>query len=88
LSNVSQVDIANQIVDFVISSKAPYGYDASTLPKDSSLVGLGILDSYGVIEIIDFLEDTWSVTIYDEEVTTELLGSINKMSALVYSKIE
>ncbi len=86
--NVSQADIANQIVDFVISSKAPYGHDAATLPKDTSLVSLGILDSYGVIEIIEFLEDTWSISILDEEVTTELMGSINKMSALVYSKIE
>lgn len=88
MSNVSQANIANQIVDFVMKNKAPHGYDSSTLPRDSSLVGLGILDSYGVIEIIEFLEETWSISILDEEVTTELMGSINKMASLVYSKVE
>lgn len=87
MGHQNQVEIANQIIDFVIKNKAPHGYDALTLPKDTSLVSLGILDSYGVIEIIEFLEDTWGIAILDEEVTTELMGSINKMAALVHSKI-
>lgn len=87
MANISQTDITNQIIDFVIKNKAPHGYDALSLPKDSSLVSLGILDSYGVIEIVEFLEDTWGISILDEEVTTELMGSINKMAALVFSKL-
>lgn len=87
MGNISQPDITNQIIDFVIKNKAPHGYDALSLPKDSSLVSLGILDSYGVIEIVEFLEDTWGISILDEEVTTELMGSINKMAALVFSKL-
>lgn len=87
MGNISQTDITNQIIDFVIKNKAPHGYDALSLPKDSSLVSLGILDSYGVIEIVEFLEDTWGISILDEEVTTELMGSINKMAALVFSKL-
>ena len=87
MSDRSQIDITNQIIDFVIKNKAPHGYDSSSLPKDMSLVSLGILDSYGVIEIVEFLEETWGITILDEEVTTELMGSINKMAALVASKL-
>lgn len=85
--DVTKSDIANKISEFVIQNKAPYGYDISSLPRDSSLVSLGVLDSYGVIEIIEFLEETWHISILDEEVTTDLMGSINKMAALVHSKI-
>lgn len=88
MSNAVQNEIVNIIADFVIKNKAPHGYDADSLPKDSSLVSLGILDSYGVIEIVEFLEDTWGISIMDDEVTTELMGSINKMAKLVHSKIE
>ena len=88
MGDFGELEIANRIAEFVIINKAPQGYEVSNLPRDSSLVSLGILDSYGVIEIVEFLENTWGISILDEEVTTELMGSINKMAKLVHSKLE
>ncbi len=88
MGDIGELEIANRITEFVIINKAPQGYEVSNLPQDSSLVSLGILDSYGVIEIVEFLENTWGISILDEEVTTELMGSINKMAKLVHSKLE
>ncbi len=56
------------------------------LPLDESLVELGYMDSFGVIDIVTFLEGTYSIQIMDEEITKEKFGSINKMAGLVFLK--
>lgn len=78
-------DVCQAIVDHVLSHFVS-SYDRETLPRDQSLVELGVIDSYGVVELVAFLEDTWSVTVADEEITREKMGSIDKMAALVVGK--
>ena len=56
------------------------------IPYDDSLVELGYVDSFGVIDIVTFLEGTYNIQILDEEITKEKFGSINKMIALILSK--
>ena len=45
------------------------------------------MDSFGVIDIVTFLEGNYSIKIKDEEITKERFGSINKMAKLVREKI-
>jgi acyl carrier protein len=74
--------IVDHLIDFVLSSY-PTKYDIETLPRDESLVELGVLDSAGVIEMILFMETTWRIHIPDEDITRERMGSLNKMAALI-----
>ena len=64
----------------------PSVYGLETLPQEESLVELGVLDSYGVIELVEFIEETWSCRIEDEEISREKMGSIRKMAVLIASK--
>ncbi len=80
-------NIQSTIVSFVLSD-FPSDYTESTLPRDQSLVELGVVDSYGVVELVDFLEQTWSLVIEDSEITRETLGSIDKMATLVFRKVD
>jgi acyl carrier protein len=75
-------EIVDRLIDFVLSSY-PTEYSIETLPRDDSLVELGVLDSAGVIEMILFMETTWRIHIPDEDITRERMGSLNKMAALV-----
>lgn len=83
----AETQIANRIAAYVMESKAPPEYDIQTLPRDQSLIELGILDSFGVVELVEFLEETWSLTILDEDLTKERMGSIIKMSRMVAQKL-
>ena len=83
----NQENIRNAIVGYVLSD-FPSDYTESTLPRDQSLVELGVVDSYGVVELVDFLERTWSIVIEDSEITRETMGSIDKMASLVFRKVE
>ena len=52
----------------------------ASLPLDRSLMEAGIIDSYGAIDLVAFLETEFGITIADDEITTENLGSIYKMA--------
>lgn len=78
--------IRHAIINYIITDH-PSTYSAATLPLDQSMVELGILDSYGVVELVTFLEKNWSMTIADSEITREKMGSINKMTNFVLEKL-
>jgi acyl carrier protein len=60
--------------------------DASALGLDDSLLGRGIVDSTGMLEIIMFIEEQLGVTVKDEEMVPENLDSVSRIAAFVESK--
>jgi acyl carrier protein len=75
-------EITAAMVDYIVTQH-PSKFSAETLPRDESLLELEVLDSAGVIEFIVFAEKTWGIEISDEDITTERMGSLNRMTALV-----
>ncbi len=57
------------------------------IPNDKSLLSEGVLDSFGIVELVEFIESNWSITVEDNEFTLEKMGSVNKMVDLIESKI-
>jgi len=57
------------------------------IPLDTSLYEIGVLDSFGVVELVDFVETHWQIKILDSELTQEKFGGVNKMAALVAEKL-
>jgi acyl carrier protein len=77
--------IRETIVGYVLENHHS-AYDRDTLPRNQSLVEIGVIDSYGVVELISFLENKWGIQIEDDEITKENLGSIDKMAQFILSK--
>lgn len=78
--------IQETIVSYILENHISK-YTAETLPLDQSLFELDILDSMGIVELIAFIETTWSIVIEDTEITTEELGSISKIVTLINKKV-
>jgi acyl carrier protein len=57
------------------------------IPKNDSLVELGYIDSFGIIDLVTYFEKQWKIKIENEEITVEHFGSINKMIKLINQKI-
>jgi acyl carrier protein len=53
---------------------------------DDSLQETGIIDSTGVLELIAFLEETYRVSIADDEILPENLDSINRLVRFLEKK--
>ena len=58
--------------------------DASQLPNDdASLIDNDIIDSTGVLELVAFIEDTFSVEMADADIVPDNLDSVNRIAAFV-----
>ncbi len=75
-------EISSTLVDYILSQH-PSGFTTDTLPRNESLLEIGVLDSAAVIEFVVFVESTWDIEISDEDITKERMGSLSKMAALV-----
>ena len=58
------------------------------IPENESLLKLGYIDSFGLMELIEFIEKKFQVKINDNEITLESFGSLEKMSSLIKKKIK
>ncbi|WJH42102.1 acyl carrier protein [Aliirhizobium terrae] len=57
------------------------------LDNDQSLLESGVIDSTGVLEVIAFLEQTYGISVADEEIVPENLDSINNMTRYLAAKL-
>jgi acyl carrier protein len=61
--------------------------DARKLPAvGDSLIGKGILDSTGVLELIDYLEKAFGISVAEQETTPDNLDSIDNITRYVEKK--
>lgn len=57
------------------------------LKLDTDFFEKGIIDSTGVIEIVSFLEETFNVSVEDDELIPENLSSLNNIDAFLKKKL-
>ena len=60
---------------------------AESVGPETPLVKRGVLDSIELMQIVEFLEATYSIRIDDIEILPENLGSLALMAALVERKL-
>ena len=77
--------LQDQIRSFILENYL-FTNDAAALGLDDSLLGRGIVDSTGMLEIIFFIEEQLGVKVKDEEMIPDNLDSVSKISAFVASK--
>ena len=77
-------DFKATIKDFIIENFL-FGDDEG-LKDDVSFLEEGIIDSTGILELITFLEEDFSIEIDDEEMIPENLDSINNIIAFLNKK--
>lgn len=53
------------------------------LQNDDSFLEKGLIDSMGVLELVDFIESRYSFAISDDDLLPENLDSINRITAFV-----
>lgn len=57
------------------------------LKNDTSFLEEGIIDSTGVLELVDWLEEEFSISVEDDELIPENLDSVNLLSAYITKKM-
>jgi len=78
------MEIKEQVRAFVTSNF--FVSDPGTLEDNTSLLDRGIIDSTGVLEVIYFIEDTFSIKVEDSEMLPDNLDSIEKIANFIIAK--
>ena len=61
--------------------------DNGQLQDDTSFLEEGIVDSTGVLELVMFVEETFGITVKDEEIVPENFDSIERLAGYVRPRI-
>jgi acyl carrier protein len=60
--------------------------DADNLQDDTSFSEEGIIDSTGILELVTFLEETFDISVDDEELIPENLDSLSNIAEYLKRK--
>jgi acyl carrier protein len=78
------MELVTTIREFIIDNFL-FG-DAGDLVNDASLLDAGIIDSTGILELVAFLEEQFSIRIEDEEMIPENLDSVDHIFEFITRK--
>ncbi len=79
------MSIENQIREFVLNNYL-FTDDPTMLRDDESFMRKGIIDSTGVLEVIEFLRTEFDIRVEDDEMVPENLDSVRQLAAFVTRK--
>jgi len=79
---MSHVDTVRQ---FIIENFL-YGNDEK-IGEETSFLQSGIIDSTGILELVGFLENTFGITLEDDELVPENLDNLRSISRFIERKL-
>ena len=75
------------VLEQYISSKILKQPDRKINP-DEFLISSGMIDSFSLVDLALFVEDTFNVRIEDAELNAQTFNSLNQLAALIESRLE
>lgn len=79
------VQVRAELTEFIVANYL-FGDVARAPRDDDSLVEGGVIDSTGILELIEFLESQFKINVSDEETIPDNLGTISNLVAFVAAK--
>ncbi len=79
------MDNSSKVREFVVENFL-FG-DGGVLKEDTSFMEEGIIDSTGILELVFFLEETFSISIEDDELVPENMDSLQNISRFIDRKL-
>ena len=80
------LDVMHEIRSYICGTML-VGLSDNTIEPDESLVERGVVDSTGVLELVEFLQERFGIEVHDQEITTENLDTLNAMTSYVQRKL-
>ena len=77
-------EIVNKLLDYITEN---FLVERTEIVLDRSLLDEGIVDSTGLVELIVFIEEEFSISVGEEKMTKENLGSVLKIVNFIEREI-
>ena len=80
------MNVEAEIRNFILENFL-FDQNEDELENDASFLDEGIIDSTGILELVAFIEETYSIHVEDEELIPENLDSVNKVVSFIEKKL-
>ncbi len=77
--------IKSDVRQFIVRSFL-FGDESTQFADSASLLQSNLIDSTGILELVQFIEETYSVIVADEEMIPENLDSLDNIERYVVAK--
>jgi acyl carrier protein len=77
--------VANKIREY-LSQNFLFSDDGFAYEDDASFLELGIIDSFGFMELLHWVEQEFSISVADDELVPDNFDSVRKLSSFVLGK--
>ncbi len=77
-----------QLLRIFILENYLFTEDQTELDNEQSFLDSGILDSMGILELINFLDESFSISVKGSEMIPDNLDSINKLLVFLEKKTD
>ena len=81
---ITQVETKSKIKNYIISETLS---DSKAISDDTLIFEAGILDSMGLLFLIEFLKEEFNVCVNDEELLPENFQSVNTIMKFIEDKL-
>ena len=78
-------EVGNTVSKFI--SKTFLFDEGKLVGENVSLLGTGVIDSTGVLELISFLESTYNIKFEDDELVAENFDTLERIKNFISNKI-
>lgn len=85
MGNAQTLTVSDILLTFIRENFIT-GRNKTEISPEESLIDSGIIDSTGILELVMFLEEKYSITVEDEELIPENLDSINNLIKFLEKK--
>ncbi len=79
------MDNSSKVREFIVENFL-FG-DGEVLKEDTSFMEEGIIDSTGILELVFFLEETFSISVEDDELVPENMDSLRSIAGFIDRKL-
>ena len=75
----------DKVRDYIIENFL-YGEEGK-LTDETSFLGSSIIDSTGVLELVNYIEETFKIKVHDDEIVPENLDSLKNIEKYLKNKL-
>jgi acyl carrier protein len=79
-------DIAQKIRMFVVDNLL-FGQGDGRFSNDDSFLENGLIDSVGILTLVELVRETYAISVKDEELVPENWDSVHRIAAFVQTKL-
>ena len=76
-------DQTEQNIILFLEENKPAGVAVARIDRNTDLIGSGVVDSFGIVGVIEFLEDHFGIVVDDADIDPENFRTVDAIAAYV-----